>query len=92
MTTGRGSPCGNPVAPVIKVCGNVKTCDWMGSNIDVDASKIITENKPVKNIADSLWEKLKKTCNGDLTKAEIFGFEDLAIWRVTGTFPFSLKY
>lgn len=92
MTTGRGSPCGNPVAPVIKVCGNVRTCNWMKINIDVDASKIITENKSVENIADSLWEKLIKTCNGDLTKAEIFGFEDLAIWRVTGTFPFSLKY
>ena len=92
MTTGRGSPCGNPVAPVIKVCGNYKTCDWMRINIDIDASKIITENKAVQDIAYTLWDKLKNTCNGDLTKAEILGFEDMAIWRVTGTFPFSLKY
>ncbi|MFX1295930.1 MAG: UxaA family hydrolase [Promethearchaeota archaeon] len=91
MTTGQGSPCGNPVAPVIKVCGNVKTCDWMRINIDIDASKIITENNSLKNIADNLWKKLKNTCNGDLTQAEILGFEDIAIWRVTGTFPFSLK-
>ncbi|MFX1277058.1 MAG: UxaA family hydrolase [Promethearchaeota archaeon] len=91
MTTGRGSPCGNPVAPVIKVCGNVKTCDWMRINIDIDASKIITENISIENIADNLWEKLKNTCNGDLTQAEILGFKDIAIWRVTGTFPFSLK-
>ena len=54
--------------------------------------KIITENKAVQDIAYTLWDKLKNTCNGDLTKAEILGFEDMAIWRVTGTFPFSLKY
>jgi len=91
MTTGRGSPCGNPVAPVIKICGNPQTCDWMASNIDVDASKIITENKSIEDIADFLWEKLKRVINGEKTHAEELGFDDLAIWRVTGTFPFSLK-
>ncbi|TFG18138.1 MAG: altronate dehydratase [Promethearchaeota archaeon] len=89
MTTGRGSPCGNPVTPVIKICGNPKTCDWMASNIDVDASKIITENKDIKVIADTLWRKLKETCNGGKTKAEILGFEDIAIWRCTAA-PFQI--
>ena len=89
MTTGRGSPCGNPVAPVIKVCGNPKTCDWMASNIDVDASKIITENKEVNDIAKILWQKLKETCNGEKTYAEILGFEDIAIWRCSAA-PFQI--
>ncbi len=91
MTTGRGSPCGNPVAPVIKICGNPKTCDWMAANIDVDASKIITENKTVENVADILWQKLKSVINGERTNSEVLGFDDVAIWRITGTFPFSLK-
>jgi len=89
MTTGRGSPCGNPVAPVIKICGNPKTCEWMASNIDIDASKIITENKRVKDIAEILWQKLKETCNGEKTYAEILGFEDIAIWRCTAA-PFQI--
>ncbi|MFX0026327.1 MAG: UxaA family hydrolase [Candidatus Hermodarchaeota archaeon] len=89
MTTGRGSPCGNPVAPVIKICGNPKTCDWMGSNIDVDASKIITENKAINDIANILWQKLKETCNGEKTFAEILGFEDIAIWRCSAA-PFQI--
>jgi altronate dehydratase large subunit len=83
MTTGRGSPCGNPVVPVIKICGNPKTCEWMSNNIDVDASKIITENKRVEEIAEILWQKLKQTCDGEKTYAEILGFEDIAIWRCT---------
>jgi len=87
MTTGRGSPCGNPVAPVIKICGNPNTCDWMASNIDVDASKIITNGKSVEDIATIIWQKLKSTCNGIKTHAEELGFEDVAIWRCTAS-PF----
>ncbi|TFG08976.1 MAG: altronate dehydratase [Promethearchaeota archaeon] len=89
MTTGRGSPCGNPVAPVIKSCGNPKTCDWMASNIDVDASKIITEGLKVEDVANDLWKKLIATCNGEKTHAEELGFEDLAIWRCTAA-PFQM--
>jgi altronate dehydratase large subunit len=89
MTTGRGSPCGNPVAPVIKLCGNPQTCDWMASNIDIDASKIITEGKQIKDIADILWQKLIATLNGEQTYAEQLGFEDLAIWRCSAA-PFQI--
>lgn len=91
MTTGRGSPVGNLVSPVIKICGNPKTCDWMRCNIDVDASKIITENKNVGDIASILWQKLKEVCNGEKSEAEVLGFDEIAIWRVRGTFPFSLE-
>jgi len=91
MTTGRGSPVGNLVAPVIKICGNPKTCDWMRCNIDVDASKIIIENKSVGDIASILWQKLKEVCNGEKSQAEVLGFDEIAIWRVRGTFPFSLE-
>lgn len=87
MTTGQGTPTGNPVTPVIKICGNPKTCEWMKCNIDVDASKIITEDKSIDEISEILWQKVKDTCNGQLTQAEILGFEDIAIWRVYGTFP-----
>ncbi|MFX1499100.1 MAG: UxaA family hydrolase [Promethearchaeota archaeon] len=81
MTTGRGTPCGNPIVPVIKICGNSKTCNWMRSNIDIDASRIITEGESIQDIGNILWEKLKVICNGQKTIAEELGFEDLAIWR-----------
>ena len=87
MTTGRGSPVGNPIVPVIKSCGNPQTCDWLKCHIDVDASKIITEQKSIQEIADEMWLKLKATCNGELTLAEQLGFHDIAIWRYLA-FPF----
>ena len=89
MTTGQGSPTGNPVCPVIKICGDPKTCDWMRCNIDIDASRTITENIKIEEVGQVLWDKLKNTCNGELTAAEILGFEDIAIWRHMA-FPFSL--
>ena len=88
MTTGRGSPTGNPVAPVIKICGNPKSCDYMRCNIDVDASSIITEDKTIDDIAKILWNKVRAVCNGEQTQAEILGFNDIAIWRAMN-FPFS---
>jgi altronate dehydratase large subunit len=88
MTTGRGSPTGNPVAPVIKICGNPKSCDYMRCNIDVDASNIITEDKTINDVAETLWNKVINTCNGEQTQAEILGFNDIAIWRAMN-FPFS---
>lgn len=91
MTTGRGSPCGNPISPVIKLCGNPKTCNWMASDIDVDASKIITGESNLNQLADIIWEKLIMTCNGENTKSELLGFEDIAIWRNTAS-PFQYMH
>lgn len=89
MTTGRGSPTGNPIAPVIKTCGNPHSCDWLSCHIDVDASTIITENKSIEDIAEIMWKELVEVLNGKKTKAEELGFKDLAIWRYLA-FPFPM--
>jgi len=82
FTTGRGTPFGCPVAPVIKICGNPKTCEYMANNIDIDASQIITNGKSIEGISDLLWKKLVDVCNGEKTNAEKLGFdEDIGIWR-----------
>ena len=90
MTTGRGSPTGNPVAPVIKTCGNPHSCDWLSCHIDVDASTIITEEKSIEDIAEIMWKELVEVLNGKKTKAEELGFQDLAIWRYLA-FPFPMN-
>ncbi|MHA2181140.1 MAG: UxaA family hydrolase, partial [Promethearchaeota archaeon] len=83
FTTGRGTPFGSPVAPVIKICGNPKTCDYMATNIDIDMSQIISNNKSIKIFSDLLWRKLVDVCNGEKTKSEILGFdEDIGFWPV----------
>lgn len=53
----------------------------MGNNFDIDASKIITNNKSIKDIAELLWKKLDDVCNGEKTISERLGFEeDIGFW------------
>ncbi|MBN2151429.1 MAG: UxaA family hydrolase, partial [Candidatus Lokiarchaeota archaeon] len=82
FTTGRGSPAGNVICPTIKVTGNPNTSEYMGVNIDVDANGVVTGKQEIGELAELIWEKLVKTCNGDLTQAEMLGHEEMAIWRV----------
>ncbi len=91
MTTGRGTPCGNPVVPVIKICGNPKTCEWMAENIDVDVSSIIKGGNSIEELAEVLWLRMKKVLNGEKTQAEKLGFNDIAIWRNTAS-PFQYMH
>ncbi len=91
MTTGRGSPCGNPVVPVIKLCGNPKTCEWMAENIDIDMSSIIKGENTVEELAEVLWLRMKDVLNGEKTQAEKLGFNDIAIWRNTAS-PFQYMH
>ena len=74
FTTGRGTPTGNAIVPVLKVTANEQTFSWMEDNIDVDLSGIIA--------GDLLFKKIHDVCNGRLTKAEAYGFSDIAVDHV----------
>ena len=79
FTTGRGTPTGNAIAPVIKITGNKITYEKMHDNIDIDVSDITEGLKTPKEISEVLLDELIKVCNGKVTKAEAFGFSDIAI-------------
>ena len=59
--------------------------------IDIYAEKFRNKRNPDKEIIEVIKRKLKDICNGEKTQAEILGFDEIAIWRVRGTFPFSLE-
>ena len=82
FTTGRGTPTGNAIVPVLKVTANAQTFSWMEDNIDVDLSGIIAGNLTIDAAGDLLLEKIHDVCNGRLTKAEAYGFSDIAVDHV----------
>ncbi len=86
FTTGRGSPAGSPVAPVIKVTGNHDTFSKMQDNIEINAGTIITENRPVAETGNAIYRELLAVANGKLTKAEVLGHREFAIFRVGYTY------
>jgi altronate dehydratase large subunit len=82
FTTGRGSPMGNPIAPVIKITGNKGTFESMGDNIDFDASDLIYGPKTMETLTDDLLKLVVDTANGRLTKAESLGINEISVMRV----------
>ena len=81
FTTGRGTPTGNPIAPVLKITGNKLTFAKMEDNMDFDASPMIYGPETVSELTDKLLEKVLETANGKLSKAESLGFMEIAIMR-----------
>ena len=82
FSTGRGTPTGNPIAPVIKITGNKLTFAKMEDNIDLDASPVLYGPQSLEEMGDVLMAELQAVASGKLTKAEALGFTEMAIARV----------
>jgi altronate dehydratase large subunit len=81
FTTGLGTPTGNPIAPVVKITGNVRTAQSMADNIDVDVSRVITEGESLDTAADRLLTDVLEVCSGRATASECLGHREFAIHR-----------
>lgn len=81
FSTGRGTPTGNPIAPVIKITGNRITFAKMEDNIDVDASPLIYGGN-LQEMGDYLLKLVSEVASGRQTKAESLGYTEMSIARV----------
>ena len=82
FSTGRGTPTGNPLAPVIKITGNKLTFAAMEDNIDFSAAPLIYGEKTVEELGEDLLKMVIETACGKQTKAEALGFVETAIARI----------
>ena len=82
FSSGRGSPVGHPIAPVVKVTGNKITFANMEDNIDFCAAPLIYGEKTVEQLGTDLLNMVVETACGKQTKAESLGFTEMAIARV----------
>ncbi|SDF36545.1 UxaA family hydrolase [Sporolituus thermophilus] len=85
FTTGRGTCCGSPIAPTIKVSTNTQLFERMSDNIDLDAGTIILGSETVQEVGQRIFLEMLKVASGKLTKAEVLGFNDFAINRIGPT-------
>ena len=86
FTSGRGTPTGSPIVPVIKISTNTPMFERMNENMDLDAGTIVDGKETVAEVGKRIMQEIQDVSNGKLTKAEILKQHDFGIWRIGPTF------
>jgi len=77
FTTGRGTPMGSALMPVIKLCGSPKTAEVMRENIDLDTSEVVYGDVSVEEMGKRLLDEVIAVVKGKRTAAEKLGHMEL---------------
>jgi len=78
FSTGRGTPTGSPIAPVIKVASNSTVFSSLEADMDFDAGALL-ESQSIESISNRLLELVTEVCLGRTTASERLGARDFAI-------------
>jgi altronate dehydratase large subunit len=82
FTTGRGTPTGSPIAPVIKITANGDTYRTMRDNIDLNVSQVIRGKESLRDAGRRIFQEMIAAASGKLTKAEKLGQRDFCIFKI----------
>lgn len=82
FTTGRGSPTGSPIMPVLKIATNSATYRRLADDIDLDAGVVLTGRETITSMGERIERALVAAAAGEPTSAERRGNHEYAIRRV----------
>ncbi|MCY3757440.1 MAG: UxaA family hydrolase, partial [Acidobacteria bacterium] len=81
FTTGRGTPTGNPIVPVLKIATNSRMFQHLEENMDINAGTIIDGTQTLDEVGRHIFETILAVASGKHAKAEIAGHREFALWR-----------
>ncbi|MBP3966085.1 UxaA family hydrolase [Paenibacillus lignilyticus] len=82
FTTGRGTPTGAAVVPVIKITGNKMMFQRMEDNMDIDVSDMLDGTASLEQAGERIWQEIVEVAEGKWTKAEVLGHQEFSINRI----------
>jgi altronate hydrolase len=87
FTTGRGSCFGCKPSPSIKIATNTDMYSKMEEDMDVNAGKVITENKSIEDVGQEIFDLIVRVASGEKSKSERQGLGDLEFvpWQIGAT-------
>ena len=74
------TPFASPV-PTVKIATNSRLAGKKGNWIDFNAGRLVTDDVPMEQLADELFQLVLDVASGRRVKAELAGFHDLAIFK-----------
>lgn len=85
FSTGRGTPLGTPLAPVIKLTGSPTASKTFGAHIDVNLTPVIMGEMTIEEAGWTLFKEIIEVANGKLTIAEKLGHREYAFPMLMGS-------
>jgi altronate dehydratase large subunit len=82
FTTGRGSPTGCPIAPVIKVASNSAMYHRLQDDMDLDAGTVVSAGESLDSVGRRILDEIMAVANGRQTAAEAWGHKEFAISEI----------
>ena len=79
FTTGLGTPFASPV-PTIKISSNSALAIKKGNWIDFNCGEVV-EGKALEVVSEELFDYVLAIASGKLSKAEVAGYHDMAIFK-----------
>jgi altronate dehydratase large subunit len=79
FTTGRGSPTGCPIAPVVKVASNSAMYHRLRDDMDLDAGTMMSVGESLVSVGQRIFDEIVAVASGKQTAAEMWGHKEFAI-------------
>lgn len=84
FTTGRGTPTGSAIVPVIKMSTRTALKKSLPELIDIDAGPVVDGYLTVEEVGRQLFRKIISVANGERVRAERLGHREFGIFHGWG--------
>ena len=81
FTTGRGTPTGSAITPVLKIATNTAIYRRLADDIDLNAGAILDGAESLDSMGRLIYRRLLEVAGGELTSSERRGNREFAISR-----------